>query len=99
MAAAEILGFTVRMLFDILYVMKTKLTLRMDDALVKKAKQEARRRGKSVSMMMSEYIDSFQSPDSSEEELPPVTASLFGILKGKSISEDDYKKHLMEKYG
>ncbi len=71
----------------------------MDDSLVKRAKSEAQRRGKSVSLIVSEYIDTFGASVAESENIPPVTASLLGILKGKSVSEEDYKKHLVEKYG
>ncbi len=78
--------------------MNTKLTLRMDENTVRKAKMEAKRRGKSVSRMVAEFIESIGLQQNSEKELPPTTASLVGILKGKEISEEDYKTHLREKY-
>jgi Family of unknown function (DUF6364) len=78
--------------------MNTKLTLRMDEDIVRKAKMEAKRRGKSVSQMVAEFIESIGLQQNSEKELPPTTASLVGILKGKEISEEDYKTHLREKY-
>ena len=79
--------------------MKTKLTLRMDDALIRRAKSEAQRRGKSVSLMLSEYIDILGKSSLETEKTPPITASLLGVLRGKSISEQDYKKYRMKKYG
>lgn len=78
--------------------MNTKLTLRIDEAVVRKAKMEAKRRGKSVSRMVAEFIESIGSRPESEKLLPPTTASLVGILKGQKISENDYKEHLREKY-
>lgn len=78
--------------------MNTKLTLRMDETIVRKAKIEAKRRGKSVSRMVAEFIESIGLQQTSEKVLPPTTASLVGILKGKEISEEDYKTHLREKY-
>ena len=78
--------------------MNTKLTLRMDETIVRKAKIEAKRRGKSVSRMVAEFIESIGLQQTSEKDLPPTTASLVGILKGKEISEEDYKTHLREKY-
>ena len=78
--------------------MNTKLTLRMDETIVRKAKIEAKRRGKSVSRMVAEFIESIGLQQNSEKELPPTTASLVGILKGKEISEEDYKTHLRERY-
>ena len=70
----------------------------MEEAVVRKAKMEARRRGKSVSRMVAEFIESVGSQPVSEKPLPPTTASLLGILKGQEFSEDDYKAHLREKY-
>jgi len=79
--------------------MNTKLTLRMEEAVVRKAKMEAKRRGKSVSRMVAEFIESVGFKQvRSRNPLPPTTASLLGILKGQEVSEDDYKKHLREKY-
>jgi DUF1009 family protein len=81
-----------------LYVMNTKLTLRMDESIVRKAKIEAKRRGKSVSRMVAEFFESIGLEQIPKKDLPPTTASLVGILKDKEISEEDYKKHLQEKY-
>ena len=78
--------------------MNTKLTLRMDESIVRKAKIEAKRRGKSVSRMVADFFESIGLEQTSENDLPPTTASLVGILEGKEISEEDYKKHLQEKY-
>ena len=71
----------------------------MSEVLVRRAKSEAKRRGKSVSQMMSEFIDSLGATRPDKQELPPVTASLLGLLKGQRSSEPDYKRHLREKYG
>lgn len=76
--------------------MQVKLTLRMEESVIRKAKRLARKRGKSVSKIISEYIT--QEPDEQlVEELPPVTASMVGVL-GENGHEDDYKKYLEEKY-
>jgi len=80
-----------------LYGMNTKLTLRMDDVLVRQAKSQAARRGKSVSQMFGEFVASLGSRESAPE-LPPVTSSLLGVMTGKRVSERDYKRHLREKH-
>jgi hypothetical protein len=64
---------------------------------VVEAKTHAARRGKSVSQMFGEYVSSLGS-SKHRVELPPVTGSLLGIMKDHRISENDYKKHLREKY-
>jgi len=77
--------------------MNTKLTLRIDDLLVRQAKTQAARRGKSVSQMFSEFVESLGA-NAPRQSLPPVTGSLLGIMKGHRVSEKDYRKHLQEKY-
>ena len=78
--------------------MNTKLTLRMDNTLVDTAKTEASRRGKSVSQMVGEFFDSLTGTRQDHGNIPPVTASLMGILKRGDVSENTYRKHLKEKY-
>jgi len=77
--------------------MNTKLTLRIDDVLVEQAKTQAARRGKSVSQMFGEFVVSLGASKRGGD-LPPVTGSLLGIMKGRRVSEKDYKRHLLEKY-
>lgn len=79
--------------------MNTKITLRMDEMLIKKAKSEAGRRGKSVSQMVGEFFDGLgESHREDISALPPVTASLLGVLNGHRTDVSAYKKHLREKY-
>lgn len=78
--------------------MQTKLTLRMDSERVLTAKTEAGRRGKSVSQIVGEFFDSLASERKAEPAFPPITSSLVGILKGRGVSEADYRKHLREKH-
>jgi hypothetical protein len=77
--------------------MNTKLTLRMDEALVRHAKTEAAQRGKSVSQMFSEFVLSLGASKRATV-LPPVTDALRGIVKNSNLSEEDYKEHLLEKH-
>jgi hypothetical protein len=78
--------------------MATKLTLRMDEHTIRKAKRQARQRGKSVSRMVAEFIESVGLEPTPEKPLPPTTASLVGILKNRDVSEEDYKSYLRKKY-
>jgi hypothetical protein len=78
--------------------MHTKLTLRMDEAAIARAKREAGKRGKSVSQMVAEYFGSLEAAPGQKNAYPPVTASLLGALRGKSVSERDYKRHLRKKH-
>lgn len=76
--------------------MKTKLTLRVEEALVEKAKRLARQKGTSVSSFFGDFILDQDEP--LEESLPPITATMVGILNESSIDESDYKAHLERKY-
>ncbi len=79
--------------------MQTKLTLRLEDELIEKAKILARQRGKSVSKLVSEYFKFITSKElKSEEDLPPVVKSLYGSLANSKSKESDYKKYLEGKY-
>jgi hypothetical protein len=78
--------------------MNTKLTLRMDVELIRTAKLEAGRRGKSVSQIVGEFFDSLASGRRVQSKLPPITAALVGTLKARGVTEADYRKHLQEKY-
>ena len=78
--------------------MNTKLTLQMEEELIRRAKTEASKRGKSVSQMVADYFASLEREPGPAAPLPPVTSSLLGILKGSPVSEEDYRKHLCEKH-
>lgn len=79
--------------------MKSKLTLRLEEDLIKRAKQKAKQRGTSVSQMVADYFALIDSESqNTEQKLPPSTASLSGILKNSSINEDDYKSYLDKKH-
>lgn len=79
--------------------MQTKLTLRLDDNLVRKAKNHARRKGTSVSRMIADYFQLIQS-DKEERKIrsAPLTASLQGLMRQSVLDEKGYKKYLEGKY-
>lgn len=78
--------------------METKLTLRLDQGLIKNAKKEARSRGTSLSQMVADYFRGIDARGKSRASLPPVTASLAGALKDKKLDRAQYRRHLEEKF-
>lgn len=87
------------MALEKLYVMQTKLTLRVDDAVVRKAKRIALKQGTSVSRIFSDYIS--EVDDNQEfKEIGPITKSMIGVLAGIDHGNDkeEYRDHLEEKY-
>lgn len=78
--------------------MQTKLTLRVDEELVRKAKRYSKRSGKSISRLVADYLSLINAPeDMDEQELTPRVRSLLGALAGSRVSEKDYRKHLEKK--
>ena len=78
--------------------MQTKLTLRLEERLVRITEAEARRRGTSVSRVVADYLESLEQRPRPRTPLPPVTASLIGVPEGRPVSEEDYRRHLREKH-
>ena len=79
--------------------MNTKLTLRLDDNLIKSAKEYSRKTGKSVSKIVSDFFMIIKNEKlEKNSSIPPTVKSLKGILKNSKFAEDDYKKYLEEKY-
>ena len=79
--------------------MQTKLTLRLDDELINRAKSYARKSGKSVSQIVAGYFSLLEAePKKATSELTPLVRSLKGSLKKAKIGKKDYRKYLEEKY-
>lgn len=82
--------------------MQTKLTLRMDDRLIERAKEYARRSGKSVSQMVADYFAALEARSDPTEEwtssLSPAVRSLLGVASGETVSEADYSDYLEDKH-
>jgi hypothetical protein len=79
----------------------TKLTLSVDEAVVKQAKQIAQANGTSVSAMFSQFVRSMAGSRRRPTKIGPLTRKLSGIVK--LPPDKDYKEllteALMEKYG
>lgn len=81
--------------------MQSKLTLRLDDELIREAKVLARQRGTSLSQLVAAYFRALtqRSAGAPEEEaLPPLTRSLVGALRDADLDEEDYRAHLDQKH-
>ncbi|MGD9825900.1 DUF6364 family protein [Desulfobacter sp.] len=79
--------------------MNTKLTLRIDDRLIKSAKCHASKMGKSLSQMVADYFILLEKQGNNETtELTPTVKFLKGSLKDAGVDEKDYTNYLAEKY-
>ena len=79
--------------------MNTKLTLRLDDELIRAAKQHAGKSGKSVSKLVADYFSLIDADTASADaELTPRVRALFGALSGLPVDEQDYLRYLEDKH-
>jgi hypothetical protein len=80
--------------------MDTKLTIKLDDDVIARAKTYAKSRKTSLSRMIESYLDSVTKPESKGIEITPLVKSLSGVI---TLTDDyDYKKnrtdYLIKKY-
>ena len=73
-----------------------KLTLSVDNRVVSRAKEYAKRRGVSVSEMVEAYLSAVAEPAFPATGAAPILRSVRGVLKDADIGE--YRKHLAAKY-
>ncbi|OEU59049.1 MAG: antitoxin [Desulfobulbaceae bacterium S3730MH12] len=79
--------------------MNTKLTLRLDDHLIKSAKEYSAQTGKSVSKIVSDFFTIIKNEKLTKNySNTPTVQSLKGILSDAKLSDEDYKNYLDEKY-
>ncbi len=80
--------------------MNTKLTLRLEEELIKSAKNHANIIGKSVSQMVADYFYILDKKSLKKPiQLTPIVKSLKGSLKNTDIiDENEYKSYLENKY-
>ncbi len=79
--------------------MNTKLTLRLEDHLIESAKEYSLKTGKSVSRIVADLFEIIKNEKLKKDApISPTVSSLRGVLKGKMVNENDYKKYIEEKY-
>ncbi len=66
--------------------------------MIDEAKAEAAKRGKSLSQMVADFFESLAGQPTADNNLPPITRSLHGVIKESNLDEHDYKTHLREKH-
>jgi hypothetical protein len=76
--------------------MHAKLTLRLEDSLIRAGKRQAERRGKSLSALVADFITVLDRVEPNPNALPPIVKRLKGIAKG--ADPEDYHRYLEEKY-
>ncbi len=82
--------------------METKLTLRLNDQVIKRAKIYARHQRISLSKMIESYLDSLTSKkeDDQKKAITPLVESLSGVIDLPTDFDfkKEYTNYLIEKY-
>lgn len=80
--------------------MQTKLTLRLEDSLIEKAKQYSQSSGSSLSKLVAEFFASLPSQESQNPIFKPSARvlKLYGSIAGSRLDEKDYRDHLERKH-
>jgi Family of unknown function (DUF6364) len=81
--------------------MTTSITLRLDDAVIRKAKKTARTKGVSLSRMVEDYLKSVGEQERHGVREFPVLYEVSGVLSGMHDATQlrtGYRKHLAAKY-
>lgn len=78
--------------------MHSKLTLRLDSQLIRRAKAYAKRSGKSVSSVVADYFAALDAEEGEEQKLGPKVRSLLGVIRERPVDEGDYRRHLEKKH-
>lgn len=82
--------------------MNTKLTLKLNDSVIERAKVYAHNHKISLSKMIESYLDSLtqQEKEKSNHSITPLVESLSGVINLPADFDDkkEYRDYLDEKY-
>ncbi|MBL0117888.1 MAG: hypothetical protein IPP89_02635 [Saprospiraceae bacterium] len=83
--------------------MDAKLTLKLDQEIIKKAKKYASRRKLSLSRLIENYLGSLTSDQKNDDDEIEISPFIKSLQTGVNITADldykkEYRKYLTEKY-
>lgn len=80
--------------------MQAKLTLKLEERVIRRAKRYARANHRSLSKMVESYFRSVTQKKEPQDHLSPITSSLAGILSSTASRDGkaEYGEHLRKKY-
>ena len=79
--------------------MNTKLTLKLDEDIIVKAKLYARKKNTSLSQLVESYLN-LLTQEQNALEITPLVRSLSGVASLSSAADPkaEYKKRILKKY-
>jgi hypothetical protein len=80
--------------------MDTKLTLKLDQTVIEKAKEFAKNQSTSLSKLIENYLLSITNEQTSEGNISPLVKSLTGVIKLPNDTDlkEEYSNYLTKKY-
>jgi dsDNA-specific endonuclease/ATPase MutS2 len=80
--------------------MDTKLTLKLEENIIEKAKNYAKERRTSLSKLIENYLQIITAETEGKEKITPLVKSLSGIIKLPKDYDhkNDYSDYLTNKY-
>jgi dsDNA-specific endonuclease/ATPase MutS2 len=80
--------------------MDTKLTLKLEENIIEKAKNYAKERRTSLSKLIENYLQVITTETEQKEKITPLVKSLSGIIKlpNDYDHQKDYSDYLTNKY-
>lgn len=80
--------------------MDTKLTLKLDNNVIERAKNYAKKKNTSLSQLIESYLNFLTTSKTNSEAITPLVKSLSGVidLPKKFDFKKSYKDHLIKKY-
>lgn len=78
--------------------MLADLKIRIEQELLERAEAFSRKTGKSVSEIISDYLQKLPGSSAEPIRTAPIVKSLRGALRGSGLMEEDYHRYLEGKY-
>jgi hypothetical protein len=78
--------------------METKLTLKLDKAVIQSVKKYAQNNNKSLSKLVEQYFRKLVSENEEKSKYSPLVEELSGVVSEKDLQEIDYVGYLEAKY-
>ncbi len=78
--------------------METKLTLKLDKAVIQSVKKYAKNNNKSLSKLVEQYFRKLVSENEEKSKYSPLVEELSGVVSEKDLQGIDYVGYLEAKY-
>ena len=78
--------------------MDTKLTLKMDQSVIRSVKKYAEKNNRSLSKLVEDYFKNLVADNEPENQYSPLVEELSGVISAEDLKNLDYVSYLEKKY-